>query len=291
MLKLALLTVLALFSFAENSVLCRMALTDEVIDAASFTSIRLFSGIVFLLFLVVIKTKEKMTIATGSGLSSLLLFLYAIAFSYAYLTLDTGTGALILFGAVQATMIMSGLLKGRQFLVIEWVGLLLALLGLVALLMPGAAAPSLTGFVLMAGSGIAWAFYTLAGKHSKNPLIDTANNFLRTLPFIAMTMLLTFSEIQISNKGILLAIASGAVMSGLGYAIWYSVLPSLTLTQAAILKLTVPIIAAVGGVLFSNEVITIKLISSSILVLGGVLVVTVGRRYAEVFIKNKPNYN
>jgi drug/metabolite transporter (DMT)-like permease len=291
MLKLALLTVLALFSFAENSVLCRMALTDEVIDAASFTSIRLFSGIVFLLFLVVIKTKEKMTIATGSGLSSLLLFLYAIAFSYAYLTLDTGTGALILFGAVQATMIMSGLLKGRQFLVIEWVGLLLALLGLVALLMPGAAAPSLTGFVLMAGSGIAWAFYTLAGKNSKNPLIDTANNFLRTLPFIAMTMVLTFSEIQISNKGILLAIASGAVMSGLGYAIWYSVLPSLTLTQAAILKLTVPIIAAVGGVLFSNEVITIKLISSSILVLGGVLVVTVGRRYAEVFIKNKPNYN
>tara|TARA_B110000902_G_scaffold267061_1_gene357928 strand:- start:6876 stop:7292 length:417 start_codon:yes stop_codon:yes gene_type:complete len=138
----------------------------------------------------------------------------------------------------------------------------------------------------MAGSGIAWAFYTLAGKNSKNPLIDTANNFLRTLPFIAMTMLLTFSEIQISNKGILLAIASGAVMSGLGYAIWYSVLPSLTLTQAAILQLTVPIIAAVGGVLFSNEVITIKLISSSILVLGGVLVVTVGRRYAEVFIKN-----
>jgi drug/metabolite transporter (DMT)-like permease len=291
MLKLALLTVLALFSFAGNSVLCRMALTDEVIDAASFTSIRLFSGIVFLLFLVVIKTKEKMTIATGSWLSSLLLFLYAIAFSYAYLTLDTGTGALILFGAVQATMIMSGLLKGRKFLVIEWVGLLLALLGLVALLMPGAAAPSLTGFVLMAGSGIAWAFYTLAGKNSKNPLIDTANNFLRTLPFIAMTMLLTFSEIQISNKGILLAIASGAVMSGLGYAIWYSVLPSLTLTQAAILQLTVPIIAAVGGVLFSNEVITIKLISSSILVLGGVLVVTVGRRYAEVFIKNKPNYN
>jgi drug/metabolite transporter (DMT)-like permease len=291
MLKLALLTVLALFSFAGNSVLCRMALTDEVIDAASFTSIRLFSGIVFLLFLVVIKTKEKMTIATGSWLSSLLLFLYAIAFSYAYLTLDTGTGELILFGAVQATMIMSGLLKGRQFLVIEWVGLLLALLGLVALLMPGAAAPSLTGFVLMAGSGIAWAFYTLAGKNSKNPLIDTANNFLRTLPFIAMTMLLTFSEIQISNKGILLAIASGAVMSGLGYAIWYSVLPSLTLTQAAILQLTVPIIAAVGGVLFSNEVITIKLISSSILVLGGVLVVTVGRRYAEVFIKNKPNYN
>jgi drug/metabolite transporter (DMT)-like permease len=286
MLKLVLLTILALFSFAGNSVLCRMALTDEVIDAASFTSIRLFSGIVFLLFLVVIKTKEKMTIATGSWLSSLLLFLYAIAFSYAYLTLDTETGALILFGAVQATMIMSGLLKGRQFLVIEWVGLLLALLGLVALLMPGAAAPSLTGFVLMAGSGIAWAFYTLAGKNSKNPLIDTANNFLRTLPFIAMTMLLTFSEIQISNKGILLAIASGAVMSGLGYAIWYSVLPSLTLTQAAILQLTVPIIAAVGGVLFSNEVITIKLISSSILVLGGVLVVTVGRRYAEVFIKN-----
>jgi drug/metabolite transporter (DMT)-like permease len=285
MLKLTLLTVLALFAFAGNSVLCRMALTDDVIDAASFTSIRLFSGIVFLLFLVVIKTKEKIDIRSGSWLSSLLLFLYAIAFSYAYLTLDTGTGALILFGSVQATMIISGLLKGRRLLLIEWAGLLLALLGLFALLMPGATAPSLTGFVLMAASGIAWAFYTLAGKNTKTPLIDTANNFLRTLPFIALTMLLTFSDIQISNKGILLAIASGAIMSGLGYAIWYSVLPSLTLTQAAILQLTVPIIAAVGGVLFSNEVVTMQLISSSILVLGGVLVVTVGRQYAEVFAK------
>lgn len=285
MLKLTLLTVLALFAFAGNSVLCRMALTDDVIDAASFTSIRLFSGIVFLLFLVVIKTKEKIDIRSGSWLSSLLLFLYAIAFSYAYLTLDTGTGALILFGSVQATMIISGLLKGRRLLLIEWAGLLLALLGLFALLMPGATAPSLTGFVLMAASGIAWAFYTLAGKNTKTPLIDTANNFLRTLPFIALTMLLTFSDIQISNKGILLAIASGAIMSGLGYAIWYSVLPSLTLTQAAILQLTVPIIAAVGGVLFSNEVVTMQLISSSILVLGGVLVVTVGRQYAEVFAR------
>jgi drug/metabolite transporter (DMT)-like permease len=285
MLKLTLLTVLALFAFAGNSVLCRMALTDDVIDAASFTSIRLFSGIVFLLFLVVIKTKEKIDIRSGSWLSSLLLFLYAIAFSYAYLTLDTGTGALILFGSVQATMIISGLLKGRRLLLIEWAGLLLALLGLFALLMPGATAPSLTGFVLMAASGIAWAFYTLAGKNTKTPLIDTANNFSRTLPFIALTMLLTFSDIQISNKGILLAIASGAIMSGLGYAIWYSVLPSLTLTQAAILQLTVPIIAAVGGVLFSNEVVTMQLISSSILVLGGVLVVTVGRQYAEVFAK------
>jgi drug/metabolite transporter (DMT)-like permease len=285
MLKLTLLTVLALFAFAGNSVLCRMALTDDVIDAASFTSIRLLSGIVFLLFLVVIKTKEKIGIRSGSWLSSLLLFLYAITFSYAYITLDTGTGALILFGSVQATMIISGLLKGRRLLLIEWTGLLLALLGLLALLMPGATAPSLTGFVLMAASGIAWAFYTLAGKNSKTPLIDTANNFLRTLPFIALTMLLTFSDIQISNKGILLAIASGTIMSGLGYAIWYSVLPSLTLTQAAILQLTVPIIAAVGGVLFSNEVITMQLISSSILVLGGVLVVTVGRQYAEVFAK------
>lgn len=287
MFKIILLTVLALLAFAGNSVLCRLALTDNVIDAASFTSIRLFSGIICLLFLVVIKTKKRITVGSGSWLSSFYLFLYAIAFSYAYISLDTGTGALILFSAVQATMIMHGLLKGRKLFLCEWAGLILAFLGLLVLLMPGSSAPSLTGFVLMAVSGIAWAFYTLAGKDSTTPLIDTANNFLRTVPFIALTMLLTSPDIQISNKGIVLAVISGAVTSGLGYAIWYSVLPALTVTQAAIIQLAVPIIAAFGGVLLSNEVITTKLITSSMLVLGGILVVIVGKQYTGSLAKQK----
>ena len=281
MIKVTFLTVLSLLAFAGNSVLCRLALSDDVIDPASFTSIRLLSGILFLLLLVSIKTKTRLGAESGSWLSSWFLFLYAIAFSYSYVTLDTGTGALILFGSVQVTMIVSGLLKGAKLLAIEWAGLCCAFGGLCALLLPGGSAPSLLGFVLMVLSGIAWGCYTLAGKGSKAPLLDTASNFLRTLPFIALVTLLTFDAAQLSSHGIVLAIVSGAITSGLGYAVWYSVLPALTVTKAAVVQLTVPIIAAFGGVLFSNEVITIQLMISSILVLGGVLVVIVGKQYVK----------
>ncbi len=287
MFKTTSLTVLALLAFAGNSVLCRLALNDDVIDAASFTSIRLFSGVVFLLFLVTISTRKKINLNSGSWTSAFFLFLYAIAFSYAYISLDTGTGALILFGSVQATMIIYGLLKGNRLILVEWAGLLVALSGLFVLLMPGASAPSLTGFALMAISGIAWGFYTLAGKGSNTPLVDTTNNFLRTLPFIALVTLATLDDVQISNKGMLLAILSGAAASGLGYAIWYSALARLTVTQAATFQLSVPIIAAFGGVLFAHEAITIKLTVSSILVLGGVLVVTLGKQHAEKYTKQR----
>ena len=275
------LTMLALLAFAGNSVLCRIALDNNVIDAASFTSIRLFSGIIFLLFLVAVKSKEKINLKKGSWLSASFLFLYALTFSYGYITLDTGTGALILFGAVQVTMILYSLIKGRKLLFIEWVGLLFAALGLCVLLLPGASAPSLNGFILMAMSGAAWGAYTLAGKGSQNPLVDTAHNFLKTLPLIAIVTLLTLDNIQLSNKGIMLAIISGAVMSGLGYAIWYSVLTKLSVTQAATIQLSVPIIATIGGVIFSSELVTIKLVLASILVLGGVLIVTLGKQYIE----------
>jgi drug/metabolite transporter (DMT)-like permease len=287
MLKTILLTVLALFAFAGNSVLCRLALNDDVIDAASFSSIRLFSGAIFLLLLVTISAKGNVNFKRGSWSSSCYLFLYALAFSYAYVSLDTGVGALILFGAVQVTMIVSGLRTGKSLLSVEWAGLFVAFLGLLVLLMPGAAAPPLTGFVLMAISGIAWGFYSLAGKRSTTPLLDTASNFLRTLPLVALLICFTFDHVQISNQGVALAIASGCIMSGLGYAIWYAALSGLTVTQAAIIQLTVPIIAAVGGVLLSNEVITIKLFISSILVLGGVLLVIVGKHYVGQLAKSK----
>ncbi|MGV2873022.1 DMT family transporter [Colwellia sp. E150_009] len=285
MFKTILLTVLALLAFAGNSVLCRLALNDNIIDAASFTSIRLFSGAIFLLLLISInvhKSPQKIiNIKAGSWLSALFLFIYAGAFSYAYISLDTGTGALILFGSVQVTMILSDIFKGKKLLLAEWLGLIIAFIGLIILLMPSASAPSLTGFLLMAISGIAWGFYTLAGRGSKTPLVDTTNNFLRTLPFIGLLMLLTLSNIELSNQGILLAIISGTVTSGLGYAIWYSALSGLTVKHAAIIQLSVPVIAAIGGVIFSNETINIELITSSFLVLGGVLTVIMGKQSME----------
>lgn len=288
MLKTILLTAFALLAFAGNSVLCRLALSDNIIDASSFTSIRLFSGTLFLLLLVTINsaknnssqsTQKSINIKKGNWLSALFLFTYAAAFSYAYISLDTGTGALILFGTVQVTMIVSDIIKGKKLILIEWLGLLIAFLGLIILLLPSATAPSLTGFSLMAMSGIAWGFYTLAGRGSKTPLIDTANNFLKTLPFIGLLMLLTLANTQLSNQGIILAIVSGTITSGLGYAIWYAALAGLTVTNAAIIQLSVPIIAALGGVIFSNETINIELITSSLLVLGGVFIVIMGKRF------------
>ncbi len=287
MLKTISLTALALVAFAGNSVLCRVALNNDVIDAFSFTSIRLVSGAIFLLFLVAIKTKKRINVKNGSWSSAFFLFLYAIAFSFSYTKLNTGVGALILFGSVQVTMILSELLKGKKLFLIEYAGLCLAFLGLLILLTPSISAPSYTGFALMAVSGVAWGFYTLDGKGSKTPLIDTANNFLRTLPFVVLVTLLTIDTLQISNHGVVLAIVSGAITSGLGYAIWYSALSGLTVKRAAIIQLAVPIIAAFGGALFSNELITIKLTASSILVLGGILIVLVGKQFAEELTRPK----
>lgn len=287
MFNTIILTTLALIAFAGNSVLCRIALSDNTIDAASFTSIRLFSGALFLLFLVRIKakttnTKNKATThinnKQGRWLPAFFLFIYAGAFSFGYISLDTGTGALILFGSVQVTMIVADIIKGKKLVLIEWLGLFLAFIGLFYLLLPGATAPSLTGFSLMAMSGIAWGFYTLAGKGSKTPLLDTSSNFLRTLPFIGLLTVLTFTNTELSNQGIILAIVSGTITSGLGYAIWYSALAGLTVTNAAIIQLSVPIIAALGGVIFSSEIISFELIVSSFLVLGGVFIVIMGKK-------------
>ena len=291
MYKTFLLTALALIAFAGNSVLCRLALSDNIIDAASFTSIRLFSGALFLVFLITIttrkNTKETSNNKKGNWLSAFFLFIYAAAFSYAYISLDTGTGALILFGAVQVTMIVADIIKGKKLVLIEWLGLFIAFIGLFYLLLPSATAPSLTGFLLMAMSGIAWGFYTLAGKGSKTPLLDTSGNFLRTLPFIGLLTVLTFTNTELSNQGIILAIASGTITSGLGYAIWYAALAGLTVTNAAIIQLSVPIIAAIGGIIFANESISFVLIISSFLVLGGVLTVIMGKRCIQRFAWNR----
>jgi drug/metabolite transporter (DMT)-like permease len=280
MLKKLFLISIALIAFAGNSVLCRYALKDDVIDASSFTAIRLISGAVFLIGLVAFKNKLNINWKGGSWLSAFWLFLYAAAFSFAYISLKTGIGALILFGAVQITMVLMNLIKGQRLLWLEWFGLVLAFSGLAYLLIPSSTSPSLVGSLLMAVSGVAWGFYTLAGRGSLNPLVDTANNFLKSIPFVLICVLVfvAFYDLNITGNGIVLAVVSGAITSGLGYAIWYLVLDTISVTQAAVIQLTVPIIAAFGGVVFASEAISMELVVSSMLVLGGVLLVTAGKK-------------
>ncbi len=279
LLKTITFTGLALIAFAANSILCRLALGNEGIDASSFTIIRLLSGTVVLL--VIIGTTSKMTESStkGSWTASFMLFLYAITFSYAYISLDTGTGALILFGSVQITMILLSLISGTRLHFTEWAGVTIAFTGFVYLILPGVTAPSTTGFLLMTVSGIAWGIYTLKGRDSKSPLMDTAFNFLRTTPLVILLALATITHSNYSSEGILLALLSGGITSGIGYTIWYIALGSLSSTQAAVLQLSVPVIAALGGVIFVSEAITFRLTISATLVLCGILMVILGRYY------------
>lgn len=295
------LTILSLIAFAANSVLCRIALGQQHIDPAGFTIIRLFSGCVVLYFIysfhkyyvkpdVGIEERlksEYLTSSKGSWLGSILLFSYALCFSYAYIYLDTGVGALILFGSVQICMILSALFMKQKLLLSEWIGLALACSGFIYLIYPELTKPSLTGFVLMMLSGISWAGYTLIGKRSKAPLIDTCYNFFRTIPLVLITLLFTLSQIEYSPEGVLLAVLSGAIMSGIGYAIWYSALTGLTTTKAAVVQLLVPVIATIGGVIFMNEVMTTRLQIATIMVLGGIALVILSKQFIFKLSKDK----
>ena len=276
-LKVLVSTISALIAFAANSVLCRLALGTGAIDAAGFTIIRLISGAVVLSLLFLLQANKNPTPARGSWFAGFMLFLYAITFSYAYINLDTGTGALILFGAVQITMICLSIIAGNRLALTEWIGMGIAFLGLVYLLLPGVSAPSAIGFLLMTTAGIAWGFYTLKGHGSVNPLADTAYNFLRTLPLVIILITITFRSFHYTAQGMALAIVSGGVTSGVGYTIWYSALKKLTTTQAAVAQLSVPVLAALGGVLFMAEVITLRLSIASFMILGGILLVVMGR--------------
>ena len=279
-------TTLALIAFAANSIINRLALGEECIDAASFTTIRLLSGIVVLTSLITIiqfKTNNKPSIkkTTGSWKASTALFIYALTFSYAYLHLDTGVGALILFGTVQITMILASFIAGKKLRLLEWIGISTAFLGFIYLVFPQLNTPSFVGLVLMTIAGISWASYTLMGKGSTHPLQDTAHNFLRTLPLILILLACSFQTAHISMKGVWLAILSGGLASGLGYAIWYHALKSLTATRAAVVQLFVPIFAALGGFIFIHEAITSRLLLSSLLVLGGILLVVMSKGKAS----------
>jgi drug/metabolite transporter (DMT)-like permease len=274
------LTLLALLAFAANSVLCRLALGTLSIDAASFTSVRLVSGAITLLILLTVRQRSgdiKYWVSAGSWRGAAYLWLYAACFSFAYVQLDTATGALLLFGTVQLTMIITSLLRGERLSALEWAGLWIAVGGFLYLILPGLTAPTRLGFLLMVISGIAWGFYTLNGRGSSRPLADTAGNFVRAAPFALLLYLPFTDSILISSNGFWLAVASGSLASGIGYALWYSVLPKLTGIQASVLQLSVPVLAALGGTLIVGEALTTQLLVATVLLLGGIGVFLTGR--------------
>jgi len=299
-LKVFFYTTFALVAFAFNSILCRLALRGEEADAAGFTAVRLVSGAMALIVISYVVSKggnlsgsegaqhrKDSTVRTlptgrvsafGSWPSGFFLFAYAICFSFAYLGLSAGTGALILFGSVQMTMIAAAIFKGERPSALEWLGLVIAVGGLVYLVLPGLQSPPLASSLLMAAAGMSWGFYTLRGKSSGNPLTNTTGNFVRSLPFAAVLAVVYLPNLHLSNEGFALAVLSGALASGVGYTVWYAALKFHTSTRAAVLQLAVPVIAAVLGIVLLSEAASLRLGLSAALILGGISLTIFGRR-------------
>ena len=311
-MKVALYTIIALIAFAANSLLCRMALADGAIDAWNFSAIRLLSGAACLGLIMLLQAhflkrnalKRKLLKRTrlkqsslkqtalqqtgsvdktvlkekGDWLSAISLVIYAICFSVAYQALDTGTGALILFSAVQLTMIGWGIYNKERLNGVQWLALLIALIGFIYLMLPSAAMPSLSGALIMAISGIAWGIYSIRGKTCVSPLRTTGFNFLRSLVAVPILALIGMSYLStISMTGVILATVSGAIASGIGYSIWYVAMPLLKTTQSAVMQLCVPVLAAIMGVVFLSEQLTLEFIIASSVILGAVLVFTLNK--------------
>ena len=277
-MKVVVYTGCALLAFAFNSILCRMALGGGEADAASFTLVRLVSGAVMLAIIAASIGKTKKALKTGHWGGAFFLFLYAIAFSFAYTGLTAGTGALILFGSVQVTIIAIALVKGTRPSAFEWIGLAVAVGGLVYLVLPGIASPPLYASLLMGAAGFAWGAYTVLGKGSKEPLLNTAGNFSLAVPMILIAAIPFWPHLQITGKGWLLAILSGAVTSGIGYALWYAVLKYHTPTRTAVMQLSVPVIVAVLGILMLGETATPRLVIAGLLILGGIAMTVVRKQ-------------
>ena len=288
-IRLTLLTMVTMLCFAGNSVLCRLALRQTSIDAASFTTVRLVSGALMLTLLVYGRHHFRSVVSAsssrfngfgGNWLSALALFVYACAFSFSYHKLSTGIGALLLFGAVQATMILTGLWLGERLNTRQVIGLLLALTGVIAILSPSLDAPPLGSALLMLASGVAWGVYSLRGRGVADPTGETAGNFLRAALMSALLSGVLLAQQRLDALGLLYALLSGAVTSGLGYAIWYAVVPRLSRTRAATVQLSVPVLAALAGVLFVQEPITLRLLLTSTAVLGGIALVVLNKHAA-----------
>jgi drug/metabolite transporter (DMT)-like permease len=282
--RLAALTAAALCCFAGNSLLARAALRSGEIDAASYTVLRLVSGSVVLFALLQLRRARPASSGpapaarTGSWLSAVALFLYAGPFSFAYLELPAGTGALLLFGAVQVTMIGRGLIAGERPRALEWLGLLVALGGLTWLLLPGLAAPDPLSAALMLAAGGAWGWYSLRGRGAVDPLATTASNFARAVPVTVLCALPFLAQMRASPLGAWLAVTSGALASGVGYSLWYSALPSLSRLRAALVQLAVPVIAAASGVLLLGELLTARLVIAAVGIVGGIALAVLGAR-------------
>lgn len=274
--RTVLLTVVAMVAFAANSLLCRLALGQGLIDAATFTSVRVISGAATLCLIVLFRGRPRGR-STANWRSALMLFTYMAFFSFAYRSLGAGTGTLVLFGAVQLTMFVVALREGEHFSLLSWAGLAAAILGLVYLVSPGLTAPDQKGAGLMAVAGTAWGFYSLLGRGATDPLEATARNFVYSVPLVLIVSVVFFNTFRSSLNGLALAVASGAIASGCGYVIWYAALAKLTRTRAAIVQLTVPVIAAFGGVIMLSEPVTLRLLISSAATLGGVAIVVVQR--------------
>lgn len=269
--RTAALTASALVAFAANSLLCRLALGRETIDAAGFVGLRLVSGALLLALVALVRQRTPRLRPDWAAVAAL--FVYMALFSFAYVSLGAGAGALILFGAVQLTMFAAGLGRGERFSPAAWAGVLAAALGLVYLVSPGLTAPDPGGAALMAIAGVAWGLYSLLGKRAADPLMANASNFIYALPLGAALCLAFRTTVEVSAPGALLAIASGAIASGLGYVVWYAALAHLSATRAAIVQLAVPVIAALAGVPLLGEPITLRLGIASLVTLGGIAVV------------------
>jgi drug/metabolite transporter (DMT)-like permease len=312
--RVFLLTLLAMVAFASNSLLCRAALKQTTIDPASFTFIRIFSGAAMLW--VILQTRRKLivdstpspsvesfsgssqppvrlgltrhlSLVSGDWISAFALFVYAGGFSFAYVDLSAGTGALLLFGAVQATMILWGFRNGERLDPIQIAGLIVAMIGLIVLVFPGISAPPLIASIFMLAAGIAWGIYSLRGKAANDAIASTTGNFLRAVPFAVLISAIAVRQMRFDSLGTVYAVISGAITSGLGYVIWYSALPGLKAVSAATVQLSVPVLAATGGILLLAETITLRYVIASIAVLGGILLVVLEKRRVSSGIENQ----
>lgn len=266
--RVASLTAVAMIAFAANSLLCRVALEQDFIDAASFTTIRILAGSLTLGLIVMLRGQRSKIVPDWPGVVAL--FCYMVFFSFAYLSLSAGTGALLLFGAVQLTMFATAIRQGERFSLYSWAGTLAAFAGLVYLVAPGITAPDSLGALLMVVAGIAWGAYSLIGRTAERPLLATTANFIYSVPLTLVLSAVFIAGARVSLPGLLLAIASGALASGLGYAIWYTALRGLTSGRAATAQLSVPVIAAIGGVVVLSEQLTVRLVVASCLTIGGI---------------------
>ncbi|HSI14894.1 MAG TPA: DMT family transporter [Chthoniobacter sp.] len=275
--RLVFLTSAAMLSFAANSLLCRLALKHTGIDAASFTTVRLVAG-ALMLWAVARFTRRGKEAGRGNWISAVALFVYAIGFSFAYASLPAGTGALVLIAAVQVTMISYGLAKGERFSGAQTLGLAIAVTGLVGLFLPGVSAPPLLGSLLMLSAGVGWGVYSIRGRGAAHPIDVTTGNFVRAVPIAIGASLLLRSHASFDLAGVVYAILSGALTSGLGYVIWYTALPWLKTTTASTAQLSVPVLTALGGILFLGETLTLRLALASAAILSGIALVVLTRR-------------